>query len=192
MAVAGLVVGRELGLFGEPSAQVTEEGEAAEPSCAGCRQQGVQGVIHGDLSLLGGPVQPRARCALHWRLPRASDPLSLSALCIPLPLSLGELGSQFGVLGVQLACIDRQLDALVLHLREGRTQLSVFDHHSKEVGAALVAHTVPYLANAEGGRSIPPHETLLAQAMALAVPETGRWGPFLLIIETDAPVAPES
>jgi hypothetical protein len=48
---------------------------------------------------------------------------------------------------VQLARVDGQLHALVLHVRELLAQLSILDDHGKEIGAALVAHSIPYPAH---------------------------------------------
>lgn len=75
---------------------------------------------------------------------RAPPLFGLCAPGIALALGLRQSETQGLVRGVLLTRVDRQLDALVLNLRELPAQLRILDDHGKEIGAALVAHSVPY------------------------------------------------
>ena len=75
---------------------------------------------------------------------RAPPLFGLCAPSIALALGLRQSETQGLVRGVLLTRVDRQLDALVLNLRELPAQLRILDDHGKEIGVALVAHSVPY------------------------------------------------
>jgi hypothetical protein len=85
-----------------------------------------------------------------WISARAPGLLGLGPPSVPIVLGLSQPSLQLLDLGMEVPGVDRQLNALVLRLRELRAQLGVLDHYGQEFGGALprIVHTVPCPTNA--------------------------------------------